>query len=80
MQQADISVKKTDSMEKKGVWFIFCIECHFFLSNVFVLFHWLEFYLYTWKPSNDTTQLNFKSYLQPLCFLTSGGGGRITFN
>lgn len=25
MQQADILVKKTDSMEKKGVWFIFCI-------------------------------------------------------
>lgn len=40
MQQADILVKKTDSMEKKGVWFIFCIVCHFFLSNVFFGVGW----------------------------------------
>lgn len=35
MQQADILVKKTDSMEKKGVWFIFCIVCHFFIKCFF---------------------------------------------
>lgn len=35
MQQADILVKKTDSMEKKGVWFIFCIVCHFFYQMFF---------------------------------------------
>lgn len=74
MQQADILVKKTDSMENK-VFGSFLAQNVIFLSNVFVLFHWLEFHFYTWKPSNDTTQLNFKSYLQPLWFPTSKGGG-----
>lgn len=41
MQQADILFKKIDSMEKRGVGYIFSLSMSFFVKCF--LFHWLNF-------------------------------------
>lgn len=79
MQQADILAKKTYSMEKKGVWFIFCIVCHFFIKCFCfiplagVLFLYLE--TIKWYKTIKLQVL----YNQCGSQLQGGGGRRITF-